>query len=160
MILPSYDGSEVEITLSGKRWPYMERGHQIWEWLKVSIRVLTPLGSIQFRWECLLHWEAEDLIRWLEAITQDESVDPSIRFYEGILSLEVLSSHDKEVTLRCHLRASADRWTLAEGVNRQNFRREHSYWQEIDLMMSWNQLAKSAHELRQEFERLPMGHPR
>jgi hypothetical protein len=156
MIIPSFDGSELELTLSGHRWPYLEGGHQVLFWLKVGIRVFAPFGSVMLRESCLLDWEAEKLIHWLEAVAQGEPVDPAMKFIEGTLAFEILSSQDNEVTLRCHLMSLLERWSLHPAIDRAELMPEYDLFQEVDLMLSRNQLARSAHELKQEFEKLPI----
>jgi len=157
MILPSYDGSEVEINIAGNRWPNLEGGHQTRYWLKVSLRALAPFGSIHIlNIPCLLDWEAEKLIQWLEAIVHGDPVPRIINFFDGSFGFEILSSQDHDVALRCHVLSDATHWTLRDGIDRKDFLREHAWDQEIDLTLSRNRLARSVSELRHEFAQLPV----
>lgn len=156
MIISSYDGSELELTLSGYRWPDLEGGRQTLYWLKVHIRVIAPFGSCTFQSSCLLDWEAEEFIQWLEMIARGNVMKAMKEFYDGTLRFEVHATHPNEVALRCCLISSLKQWTLAGGVDRQDLMREHRLSQCIDLMLSCNQLARAAYELKQEFEKLPI----
>ena len=153
MLIPSFEGSELELHLAGHRWPLLEGGQQVLHWLRVPIRALTPYGSVSFTDQCLLDWEAEQIIDWLAAIARSETVSPSIDFYEGTLAFDLVGSENDVVTLRCHLLSLIRYWTLAEGIDRNEMDGLH---QQFYLMLTRNQLAHSAHELHEEFERLPV----
>ncbi len=153
MLLRSTDGSELEIKVTGQRRPHIRGEWNNADWLKVSIRVLAPFGSADYRVSCLLNWEAEELAEWLLKIAQQQKVDSTLAFYEGELTFLLKKSLDKYVVLRVRFLDTMDHWRLTQDSDESVF---DSDFPCVDLETSLNQLAAAATTFQEELQELPL----
>lgn len=153
MLLTGFDGSEVEITLSGHRRASYVRGEL--NWLKVAIRVLAPFGSASYRVPCLLDVEAENLGKWLLAIAQQEQTLPTMDFLSGDVWFVVLERSQKFVILRVCFEPRWSHWILTQDIKTEEDDLNEDF-PCVDLEMSCSQLLVAATEFIEAFQLLPL----
>jgi hypothetical protein len=154
LLLPSVDGSELELTVTGFRWS-AERGIRDFEdYLRTHVRVLAPYGSIEFHFSGILNWEAEDLANWLLTIAKQQPGTNKIYFNEGYLYFVLQSQADRYITIRALIADYIQGWHFAPDLDTSELQGDWN-WPFVDLEMSHNQLMNAATSFQQSLHRLP-----
>jgi hypothetical protein len=153
MLLKSLDGSEFEATIAGYEFPGIE--HEKWDsnWLLVSMQVKSPRGEGTCVDPCLETWDVERLIKWLEALANDEAVEPDIGFLEPNLAFEVIKSAKDAITLRVRFILERKAWWKPTGGKRHRSSRWRDY---VDLEVGREDVRLAAEAWRADLSRFPL----
>lgn len=152
--LPGADGSELELIVTGFRWS-TERGKRDFEdYLRAHVRVSAPFGSIEFHFNGILNWEAEDFANWLLIISQRQPDTNRIYFNEGYLEFILQSQVDRYVIIRARIADYIHGWHFTPGADIVALQDEDD-WPYVDLEMSHNQLVAAATAFQQSLHHLP-----
>jgi len=88
------------MTVLGYQFPDILKDYWDSNWLEISVRVRSSLGSWQAVHPCLLAFEAHDLASWLASVAEDQAEEAVAEFMEPCLSFKLLESSRELVLLR------------------------------------------------------------
>jgi hypothetical protein len=150
MQLTAQDGSEFELAVIQDEFPELQDDAKDSRWLTISFRASTPDGeTFEETAPCMNVYEAQNLAAWLRAlgdgrpeIGELEFLEPNLRF-----SVEEGAGTEEEVLIRVgfHLEARPE-WAVVDPPTSE------VGW--IDLLVTREQAAAAAEELKQDLEEL------
>jgi hypothetical protein len=145
MLLVGMDGSELDLSIVGYRFPLSERDPWDSNWLLVSLRVVAPEGTWEVVDPCLTTWEADHLIRWLTAAALAAPGFGPRPLNEPNLSFAARHGGDG-VTLRARFELERrPPWAQAAGAGGLA----------VELVVDRTQLAAAAAALAEDLARFP-----
>jgi hypothetical protein len=151
MLLKSLDGSEFALELVNYQFP--DKWFDEWDsnWLIISIRVKTPLGSWNTIDACLVTWEVAELSRWLKKLASEPIAKSSLGFTEPNLRFELVDKTNTCITIRVYFEQEArPPWSSSK----KTFEFEEAAdW--VDLKVTPGELEEAAIDLQSQLHRFP-----
>jgi hypothetical protein len=150
MLLESPTGESLELLIDVYQFPALRTEPYDSNWLYVTGKVAHRKAPWKFRHPCLLTYEAQALVTWLESVAHGRDVVPVLSFTEPLVEFRLHGPADARV-VRIFFRLEARApWIDPPGY-------EDPEW--IDIPVDGSRLLSAAASLRVELAKFPQRAP-
>ena len=146
MKLSEDENTEFELKIIGYQFPDLENEPYDSDWLNITIRVKHPRGSWTATDPSLMTDEVQDLIDWLEAIADGQTVDSDAYFTEPNLQFQLPDNDANKLRVYFDLECRPS-WA------KSTFKDDDELW--VEFSVTPEILRNTAKSLRLQLEKFP-----
>ncbi len=146
MKLSEDENTEFELEIIGYQFPHLENEPYDSDWLNITICVKHPHGSWTATDPSLMTDEVQDLIHWLEAIADGQTVSPDCYFTEPNLQFQLPNNDANKLRVYFDLECRPS-WA------KSTFKDDDELW--VEFSVTPEILRDAAQSLRLQLQKFP-----